>query len=161
DDPTVYGGGHVDYALRRKSAAFQQGLDRLVRMLGNKTVAMMCAEEDALECHRFLMNCAELMQWGIAARHIRRGGRIEEQAEAEDRLRETHGSGAVARGGLFCTPSDRAAALEEAYRKQASEFAFRPERPVQQEWGGVCAIAAESNWPRTLKKPRRNSRKAV
>ncbi len=134
DDVSVYAGGRVDYALRRKSSAFQQGLERLVLRLEDKTVAMMCAEEDPLECHRFLMNCAELMQWGIAARHIRKGGRIEEQTEAEDRLLETHGSSAVARGGLFYTPADRAAALEDAYRKQAAEFAFRPERPVELGW---------------------------
>ena len=134
DDPTAYTDGHVNYRLRRKSAAFRQGLERLVLELERRTVAMMCAEEDPLQCHRFLMNCAELRAWGVPARHIRKGGRIEEQDQAEDRLLEAHGAGAVARGGLFYTPEDRAAALEEAYLKQASQFAFRPERQPEAEW---------------------------
>jgi len=134
DDPAVYAAGHVNYRLRRKSAAFRQGLERLVLELERRSVAMMCAEEDPLQCHRFLMNCAELRAWGLAARHIRKGGRLEEQEQAEDRLLEAHGSSAVARGGLFYTPEDRAAALEEAYLKQASQFAFRPERQPEAEW---------------------------
>ena len=134
DDPAVYAAGYVDYLLRRKSFGFRQGLERLVAMLERSTVAMMCAEEDPLQCHRFLMNCAELAAWGVAPRHIRKGGVIEEQADAEDRLLAEHGSDAVARGGLFYTPADRAAALEEAYSKQASQFAFRADRPAEQEW---------------------------
>ncbi len=133
DDPAVYAAGYVDYSLRRKSFAFRHGLERLVILLERATVAMMCAEEDPLECHRFLMNCAELAAWGVAPRHIRKGGGIEEQADAEDRLLAEHGAAAVARGGLFYTPAGRAAALEEAYSRQAAQFAFRPDRPVQQE----------------------------
>ncbi len=133
DDPAVYAAGYVDYSLRRKSFAFRQGLERLVALLERTTVVMMCAEEDPLECHRFLMNCAELAAWGVAPRHLRKDGRIEEQADAEDRLLAEHGSAAVARGGLFYTPAERAAALEEAYSRQAAQFAFRPDRPVQQE----------------------------
>src|SRR5712692_9847935 len=134
EDPAAYAGGRVDYLLRRKSQAFRGGLERLVMELDQRTLAMMCAEEDPLECHRFLMNCAELREWGIAARHIRKSGRVEEQEEAEDRLLVELGWSAVSSGALFFTPADRAAAFEGAYRKQASEFAFRLDRPALQEW---------------------------
>jgi uncharacterized protein (DUF488 family) len=96
DDPDAYRpDGLVDYRSRRKSYAFRAGLERLLNELEAHTLAMMCAEEDPLECHRFLMICPELVRAGIQPLHIRKGSRIEMQSAAESRLLEWTGSGAI------------------------------------------------------------------
>ena len=83
----------------------------------------MCAEEDPITCHRFLMICPELVSLELEPLHIRKGGIIETQEEAEDRLLETQQLGAVAGNTLF--PFDRGDALEKAYIAQGEKCAFR------------------------------------
>lgn len=124
DDADAYRpDGLVDYQARRKSYAFQAGLNRLWKELEGRPVAMMCAEEDPLECHRFLMVCPELIKLGVFPLHIRKGSRIETQEAAENRLLADVGFEAVAANTLF--PEARTDALENAYRLQAERFAFR------------------------------------
>jgi len=124
DDSDAYRpNGVVDYAARRKSYAFQSGVERLLKELEDGPLAMMCAEEDPLECHRFMMVCPELVKLGIDPVHIRKGGQIETQAAAEDRLLEANGLGCVATNTLF--PQARNDALEDAYQLQAERFAYR------------------------------------
>lgn len=126
DDPGAYSSdGVVNYRRRRKSYAFQHGLERVEKELEHCDLALMCAEEDPLQCHRFLMIGPELVAHGVQPLHIRKGGILETQEEAEDRLLGAQQFGAAASGSLFA--ADRAAALESAYDGQAREHAFRIE----------------------------------
>ena len=124
--------GLVDYQARRKSYAFQRGLERLLKEWESRSVAMMCAEEDPLECHRFLMVCPELVKLGVPLLHIRKDLRIETQEAAENRLLAANGFAAVAADTLF--PQVRTEALEDAYRLQAERFAFRIKPFVLDSW---------------------------
>ncbi len=133
DDADAYRpNGVVDYAARRKSYAFQRGVERLLKELERRSVAMMCAEEDPLQCHRFMMVCPELVRLGVEPVHIRKGGQIETQAAAEDRLLKANGLGSVATNTLF--PQARTDALEDAYRLQAERFAFRVNPVAIESW---------------------------
>jgi len=133
DDVDAYRpNGVVDYEARRKSYAFQSGVERLLKELEGRSMAMMCAEEDPLECHRFLMICPELVKLGIHPLHIRKGGRIETQEEAENRLLAVNGFTAVAANTLF--PEARSESLEDAYRLQAEKFAFRVKLFALEPW---------------------------
>ena len=133
DDADAYRpDGLVDYQARRKSYAFQAGVNRLQKELEGRLVAMMCAEEDPLECHRFLMIGPELTKRGIIPLHIRKGSRLETQEAAEDRLLADTGFEAVAANTLF--PGARTDALEDAYRLQAEKFAFRAKPHVLDTW---------------------------
>jgi uncharacterized protein (DUF488 family) len=133
DDSRAYrGDGLVDYRTRRKSRSFQAGLERVLQEAECGKVALMCAEEDPLSCHRFLMICPELVAAGVQPLHIRKGGGIETQQHAEDRLLETQKLGAVTSDSLFSF--DREAALEDAYAAQAEKFAFRIDPQALEAW---------------------------
>lgn len=133
DDPDAYrSDGRVDYRVRRKSYAFRAGLERVLKELERQTPALICAEEDPLECHRFLMICPELVSVGIRPLHIRKSSRIETQEAAENRLLESNGFGSVAANTLF--PEMRADALEKAYALQAEKFAFRVDTLAVDRW---------------------------
>jgi uncharacterized protein (DUF488 family) len=123
DPRAYYSDGRVDYAARRKSPEFAAGIDRLLELSRAANIALMCAEEDPLQCHRFLMICPALLQRGVVPKHIRRGGILESQRDAEDRLLELHNRTAFATGSLFV--SERDSAIEEALQLQSKEFAFR------------------------------------
>jgi uncharacterized protein (DUF488 family) len=123
-DPRVYRpDGHVDYALRRKSPDFLRGVERAIEFSRSQRIALMCAEEDPLQCHRFLMICPALIERGVAPVHIRRGGVLESQRDAEDRLLALNDLTAFTSGSLFV--AERGPALEDALRRQAQEYAFR------------------------------------
>jgi uncharacterized protein (DUF488 family) len=133
DDPEAYRpDGLVDYRARRRSYAFQSGLERVFCETKEHTLALMCAEEDPLECHRFLMICPELVALGILPLHIRKGSKIETQEAAENRLLALRGLGAVADNTLF--PEDRGKALEEAFSLQAARVAFRVDPQAVDRW---------------------------
>jgi uncharacterized protein (DUF488 family) len=83
----------------------------------------MCAEEDPLQCHRFLMIGPALIERGVKPLHIRRSGELETQRDAEDRLLKLHDLAAFDSGSLFVFERDTA--IKDALRLQAQEFAFR------------------------------------
>ena len=133
DDCDAYrSDGLVDYPVRRKSYAFRAGLERVLKELECHTAALMCAEEDPLECHRFLMICPELVKLGIYPLHIRKDARIETQEAIETHLLESTGFGAVAMNTLF--PEARTEALEKAYALQAEKIAFRIDPRAVDHW---------------------------
>jgi uncharacterized protein (DUF488 family) len=115
--------GLVDYAARRKAPDFAEAMDRLLGFLKTQNVVLMCAEEDPLHCHRFLLICPALVQRGIVPAHLRRGASLEAQGDAEDRLLQLHGFADVTSNSLFA--QGRSAALEDALRLQSEQYGFR------------------------------------
>jgi uncharacterized protein (DUF488 family) len=115
--------GLVDYAARRKAPEFEEAMDRLLGALQTKNVVLMCAEEDPLHCHRFLLICPAVVHRGTVPLHLRRGAALETQRDAEDRLLQLHGFADVTSNSLFS--HGRAAALEDALRLQSEQYGFR------------------------------------
>jgi uncharacterized protein (DUF488 family) len=115
--------GLVDYAARRKAPDFEEALDRLLGFLQTKNAVVMCAEEDPLHCHRFLMVCPAVVHRGVIPSHLRRSAALETQRDAEDRLLQLHGFADVTSNSLFS--QGRASALEDALRLQSEQYGFR------------------------------------
>ncbi len=115
--------GLVDYAARRKAPDFLEAMDRLLGLVQSQNVVLMCAEEDPLHCHRFMLICPALVQRGMVPWHLRRGAAVETQRDAEDRLLQLHGFADVTSNSLFS--QGRAGALEDALRLQSEQYGFR------------------------------------
>ncbi|MGB7845294.1 MAG: DUF488 domain-containing protein [Candidatus Acidiferrum sp.] len=115
--------GLVDYPARRKAPDFEEAMDRFLGCAQSQNVVLMCAEEDPLHCHRFMLICPALAKRGILPGHLRRGAVLESQRDAEDRLLQLHGFADVTSTSLFA--QGRAAALEDALRLQSEQYGFR------------------------------------
>ena len=81
-DPSLYDqDGRPDYSKIRSKRFFKDGLDTLLRLTGESTVVLMCAEEDPTMCHRTLLLGPALAEIGVELRHIRKdraaGGVVE------------------------------------------------------------------------------------
>jgi uncharacterized protein (DUF488 family) len=107
--------GWVDYERVRATATFREGLQRVERGLERYSIALLCSEEDPLDCHRGLMIAPALKERGLPPLHIRKD-RLETMAEMEARLQEETGL-----GGLF------AESLADAYRVMNRKKAYRRE----------------------------------
>ena len=123
-DPAYYlPSGLVDYVGRRAAPDFLQAVDRMLAASRQHNTVMMCAEEDPLHCHRFMLICPAVVQRGVTPAHLRRGAALEQHRDTEDRLLQLHGFADVTSDSLFA--QGRSSALEDALRLQSEQFAFR------------------------------------
>lgn len=127
--PSLYDeDGRVNYERVRQTEPFQRGLDQLLRASHRYTIAILCSEQDPLECHRGLMIAPALSERGFPPLHLRRDGSLETNAEMERRLLQDTGVGAGLIDGLFAatlTEEERQSFLAEAYRCQARRRAYQ------------------------------------
>lgn len=73
--------GHVLYARLATAPFFLEGIDRLQKGSQTYRVALMCAEEDPLNCHRRLLIGRVLRERGVTLDHIRGDGRLQTEDE--------------------------------------------------------------------------------
>jgi uncharacterized protein (DUF488 family) len=127
DDALYDDEGRVDYERVRTTAAFALGLERLLLAAEEGAVAMLCAEEDPLDCHRGLMITPALVERGIRPLHLCKGG-VETTDEMERRLLEETGLLGRLEPDLFTPAPDEAErrrVLADAYRMRARRKAYR------------------------------------
>ncbi len=131
DDRALYDSeGRVDYERVRETTDFRRGLARLLRGLERHRVAMLCGEDDPLDCHRGLMITPALKGFGPPPLHLRKDGSVETTEAMERRLLRETGMAPqveIPLFGLLLTNDDRRAVLAEAYRLMARRKAFRSE----------------------------------
>ena len=87
DDPALVKNGKPDYALMARTPVFTSGLACIIEKGANEKVALLCAERDPIDCHRFHLIARELVARHIAVAHILPTGEIEPHADAERRAR--------------------------------------------------------------------------
>lgn len=129
-DQALYEFGRASYQRMSKTAVFIAGLRRLVVLARTHSVALVCAEADPLECHRFLLISRVLHAEGIGVTHILPGGSTESHEAGERRLVSVVG---LSQSDLFNTAND---AMQKAYELQEDRFAFRSQPPI-----------SEPSWP--------------
>jgi uncharacterized protein (DUF488 family) len=120
--------GRVNYERVRQTPSFQQGLDRVCQGLEEYTIALVCSEEEPMECHRGLMIAPALVERGLAPVHLRGDGSQETTREFEERLLAETKVGVGLLDGLFAetvNDEERQRLLAQAYRVQAKRKAFR------------------------------------
>ncbi len=96
---------------------FHRGLDRLSRIVSNRRAALMCAEQDPIDCHRAIL-VARHFRTGTGAEilHIHADGHLEPQAALEARMVERAG---CAPPPLFATEEETARSVDAAYERLA------------------------------------------
>lgn len=117
-----YVNGMVRFERVEGSPLFLEGIDRLLA-LPEQCVAMLCAEEEPLVCHRMILVSRHLRRRGVSTRHLRGDGRVETMVEAEERLRRLH----FPQDELF---RSREQLVEDAYALQAERIQYAGAPPT-------------------------------
>jgi len=117
-NPEQYRDGVADYDKIAASEAFRAGLRRVLDGAATHRVALMCAEQHPLDCHRCLLIGRALTARGARVRHILPDGAVATQADIEAELLHRTGRD---KEDLFMSPEERLAA---AYRDFARKVAF-------------------------------------
>lgn len=91
NDMKYYPNGYLDFDLFTKSEAFIEGQEKVIKgMELGYIFALMCAEKDAMDCHRCIMVGRKFYQRGYDVRNIMSNGKYESQKEFEIRLVERY-----------------------------------------------------------------------
>ena len=98
------GGGYNDLAAR---PAFKEALDRVIERSRDRTLALMCAEKEPLDCHRTVLVSRRLAERGESIEHLLADGTVKPHADIEQALLAKQ-----AGADLF---DDRAQQLARAY----------------------------------------------
>ena len=96
-DPTCYKDGVVpdgkadylklvDYAEVMKRDWYQSGIKRLLEIAGERQTALMCSEENPMQCHRHRLITQTLLKQGITVWHIRSDGTVEEAKPLPEKI---------------------------------------------------------------------------
>lgn len=126
DDPTCYVDDTVQYDRLAATAPFREGLERVLQGFREHRLALMCAEQEPLHCHRTILVARELEKAGVAVEHILPDGEAEPHTQTMDRLVRQLG---LPESDLF---SNRADIHRAAYDRQAEKIAYR-RKPGQGE----------------------------
>jgi uncharacterized protein (DUF488 family) len=79
--------GYVLYSKIADSPLFAEGIERLIKGIKTYRVAIMCSEENPINCHRRLLVGKVLTDHGVNILHIRSDGRIQSE---DDVIRENN-----------------------------------------------------------------------
>ncbi len=73
--------GHIDYARIAASEPFAEGIDRLISGCEKFRIAIMCSEENPVDCHRRRLVGPVLVQQSVELKHIRGNGELQLERE--------------------------------------------------------------------------------
>ena len=126
-EPEAYVGGKADYRLIATLPTFQEGIVRVLGGAKDYRIALMCAEQDPLTCHRTILVCRALKPHGPRIEHLLRDGSAESHEEAETRLMLEEGE-KPGQGDIFASASgDTDVALDRAYDRRGGRIAYQEE----------------------------------
>jgi uncharacterized protein (DUF488 family) len=123
--------GVADYEKMAHTEDFKKGLERVIEGARKYKIAVMCSEQDPMDCHRCLLVGRALAERGVRVGHIQGNGAIAAQEQIENRLLELSGRSF---DDLFAPREDR---LATAYRDHSRKVAFARRQPGPQ--GPVAA----------------------
>ena len=86
-DAALSRGGKPDYAAMAKRPEFRAELANVLDAAEGRPTAMMCAERDPLDCHRFHLLSAPMAALGAEIVHVLADGTVENQASTEARFK--------------------------------------------------------------------------
>jgi len=119
-------GNYVDFGLFSQSDAFLKGVGQIVEATeGGAVCALMCAEKDAINCHRAIMIGRRFYEKGWQVLHIMPDG-VQGQDALEQRLLELYFPNRR-QISMFEELRSDSELLDEAYRLQNQRIGFRKE----------------------------------
>jgi uncharacterized protein (DUF488 family) len=85
-DKALLKDGKPDYEAMAGSENFRAGIVRVLEGAKTHRIALMCAERDPIDCHRFVLIGRHLAAHGVPIAHILATGEVETHADTERRF---------------------------------------------------------------------------
>ena len=110
ENSSLYENGQVQFERLKDTTLFREGIERVIQGAKQYNIALMCAEKDPLQCHRFLLVACELEELGMPVAHILATGEIETH---EATLARLHDASDTRQNDLFDSKEDLILSLQK------------------------------------------------
>ncbi len=128
DPELLYPGGVVNYNKVMQQEEFCAGINNVIgNIKKGLKIALMCAEKNPLDCHRFLLVARALSNKGVRVKHILENGEVVLNEDLEKQLLQKYKRG-FDQLSFFQENLSREKTLEEAYQRRNQEVGFAAER---------------------------------
>jgi len=121
EDQNCYINGSVSFEKLRISDTFKQAISRLLDEAAKKSIVLMCAEKDPINCHRAILISRVLEQQGAEVKHIISETEMLDHLSFEKKLLRKF----KIQETLFDTESSKKIYLNEAYEKQEKIISYQ------------------------------------
>ncbi|MDD4738287.1 MAG: DUF488 domain-containing protein [Candidatus Pacebacteria bacterium] len=123
DNKSCYVNDQVNFDILAATDLFYHGIQRLRNGTERCVIGIMCAEQDPIQCHRYILVARELSKHypEIEIVNILPNGKIEEMGETESRLLQLYHLDKDEFPGLGKSLDER---LKEAYAKQGEKISY-------------------------------------
>lgn len=129
----LYPNGTVNYNKVSQRDVFRAGIENVVRNIEKSLrIALMCAEKNPFDCHRFMLVSRALSHKGVRVRHILEDGETVSNGDLENQLLQKYKS-EFDQLSLFQESLPPEKILDEAYRRWNQEAGFVAEKIMDQE----------------------------
>ncbi|MEU8344918.1 DUF488 domain-containing protein [Spirillospora sp. NPDC048832] len=118
NDPACYVDGQVQYERLARTPQFMRGIKRLLKGTQTERIAIMCTEQEPLDCHRTILVARLIAEHDMSIDHIHGDGHLENQDMAMRRLMAKYD---LAEDDLFNEPAER---LKMALLRQERRIAY-------------------------------------
>lgn len=124
ENGSCYVNGQVQFDILAKTDLFRRGLQRLKNGTERCIIGIMCAEQDPIQCHRYILVARELSKRypELEIINILQNRKIETRQETDLRLLQIYNLDKDEFPGLGKSFIER---VEEAYTKQGEKISYR------------------------------------
>ncbi|MBO4648502.1 MAG: DUF488 domain-containing protein [Lentisphaeria bacterium] len=124
DNKSCYVNGQVNFDILSATDLFRHGLQRLKKGMEHYCISLMCAEQDPIQCHRYILVARELSKHypELEIINILQNGIIERMEETEFRLLKAYDLDTEEIPGIGKSLSER---LQEAFALQGEKISYR------------------------------------
>ncbi len=127
EDGSCYVQGKVHFPTVARKPWFIQGLEALMALAQAQRSAIMCSEQDPLQCHRAILVGYHLQTYQWQVRHILRDGALESQAHLESRL-VSQWRFVMGRQLSLWEAETPPQIIQQAYLMQGQQIAYTPRK---------------------------------
>lgn len=128
DPALLYSNGVVNYNKVMEQEDFCAGINNVIgNIKKGLRIALMCAEKNPLDCHRFLLVARALSHKGVRIKHILESGEAVSNEDLEKQLLQKYKS-EFDQFSFFQENLSEEKSIEEAYQRRNQEVGFTAER---------------------------------
>jgi len=118
--------GQLDFEKVSQASNFKNGVERLRQGIAKGfAIALMCAESEPLDCHRFGMIAVALVREGFNVCHILKDKTLKSHAELEEYLLRKYEK-KLPKADIFTTSISQEELLAAAYKLLNKDIAYAP-----------------------------------
>ena len=125
-DPSLFFNGTymVDFKKVRETDNFKKGIERVINGINRgHNIALMCAEKDPFDCHRFVLVSYALTKKSITVKHILETGETILNEQLEEKLLSEYAIN-YNQMSLFDKRKTQDDAVEEGYEKRNRDIGY-------------------------------------